>query len=308
MIARLVDAHHHLWNLDALRYPWLEARGVRRFFGDPSAIQANYLPADLRADAENLPLVASVHVQVGVAPGAELAETTWLHAQAQRTGLPSVIVSYCDLAAVDAQTCLDRQQTFARVRAIRQIVGREPSDDLRTGCARVLDDLTWRANMRSLSARGLAFDLQLTPVQHKKIAAILAAMPELAVAICHCGSPCDQSRAGLASWREGMQRLAELPRSVCKISGFGMFDPNWTRASIQPIVETCVELFGAHRCMFGSNFPVEKLAHGYRSLFAEVAAITAILTSAEREEIFSGTAIRFYRIEASAFAPSSKNC
>ena len=60
--------------------------------------------------------------------------------------------------------------------------------------------------------------------------------------------------------------------------------------------------------MFGSNFPVEKLAHGYRSLFAEVAAITAILTSAEREEIFSGTAIRFYRIEASAFAPSSKNC
>ena len=65
----IVDAHHHLWDLDAVRYPWLMARGVRRFFGDPTPIQKNYLVSDLRADAGDYVIDASVHTQVGVAPG-----------------------------------------------------------------------------------------------------------------------------------------------------------------------------------------------------------------------------------------------
>ena len=68
----IVDAHHHLWDLDACDYPWLMARGVRRFFGDPTPIQKNYLVSDLRADAGDYVIDASVHIQVGVAPGDEV--------------------------------------------------------------------------------------------------------------------------------------------------------------------------------------------------------------------------------------------
>ena len=64
----IVDAHHHLWDLEACHYPWLMARGVKRFFGDPTPIQKNYLVADLRRDAADYALDGSVHVQVGVAP------------------------------------------------------------------------------------------------------------------------------------------------------------------------------------------------------------------------------------------------
>ena len=94
---RIVDAHHHLWDLDACHYPWLTARGVTRFFGDPTPIQKDYLVADLRDDAADYELAASVHVQVGVAPGDELKETAWLQETGDDTGLPSAIVAYCEL-------------------------------------------------------------------------------------------------------------------------------------------------------------------------------------------------------------------
>ena len=83
---RIVDAHHHLWDLDAVRYPWLMARGVRRFFGDPTPIQKNYLVSDLRADADDYVIDASVHVQVGVAPGDEAVSYTHLTLPTIRRG------------------------------------------------------------------------------------------------------------------------------------------------------------------------------------------------------------------------------
>jgi len=72
---RIIDAHHHLWDLDACHYPWLMERGVIRFFGDPAPIQRNYLASELRADAANYELAGSVHIQVGVAGGDEVNES-----------------------------------------------------------------------------------------------------------------------------------------------------------------------------------------------------------------------------------------
>ena len=63
----IIDAHHHLWDLSVCHYPWLMARGKKRFFGDPTPIQKNYLPQDLRQDALGFDIVNSVHIQVGVA-------------------------------------------------------------------------------------------------------------------------------------------------------------------------------------------------------------------------------------------------
>ena len=65
---RFIDAHHHLWDLQAVHYPWLMARGEKRFFGDPTAIQKNYLVADLLAESPYKKPAASVHIQVGAAP------------------------------------------------------------------------------------------------------------------------------------------------------------------------------------------------------------------------------------------------
>lgn len=294
---RIVDAHHHLWDLQACHYPWLMARGVTRFFGDPTPIQKDYLVADLRDDATDYELAASVHVQVGVAPGEELNETAWLQKTGDETGLPSAIVAFCELDSPDAPQLLGAQLGFSRLRGVRQIIGRSDAEDAITGSGALVDDPLWRENLALLGELGLSFDLQLTPGQVTRVAEALANAPDTDVALCHCGSPWDQTKSGIESWKEGLRLLASLPNVYCKISGVGMFDHNWTSDSIRPIVESCIEIFGAERSMFGSNFPVDKLHASYSRLWRAFEEISAGFGAREQQLLFGDTARNFYRID-----------
>ena len=293
---RVIDAHHHLWDLQACQYPWLEEKGVVRFFGDPAPIQRNYLAAELQDDAADYELIGSVHVQVGVAAGDEVKESSWLDVEAGKTGLPTAVVAYCDLAAANAQQVLDEQQEFSRVRGIRQIVGRSSDEDIATGSDALLDDPVWRRNLASLRDRGLSFDLQLTPPQVERAAAVLEATPGLRVALCHCGSPWDQTPSGIQSWQNGLKKLARNADVYCKISGLSMFNHTWSEEDLRPLVESCIEIFGAERCMFGSNFPVDKLHKSWGEVWGAYEKLSVSCSEAERARLFAGTAAEFYRI------------
>lgn len=290
----IVDAHHHLWDLGECDYPWLMARGVVRFFGDPTPIQKNYLVEDLREDASDYELDASVHVQVGVAQGAELRETEWLQRIGDEHGLPHAIVAFCELDKPDAADQIAAQLAHSRVRGMRQIVGRSDEEDAVTGSGQLVDSPTWRENLELLGELGLSFDLQLTPGQVPNVVAALASAPDTQVALCHCGSPWDQTDSGLESWRDGLRLLAALPNVYCKISGLGMFDHGWKVDSIRPIVESCIEIFDAERCMFGSNFPVDKLHASYTRVWQAFEEITAGLSEQQQEQLFGDTARAFY--------------
>jgi predicted TIM-barrel fold metal-dependent hydrolase len=272
------------------------ARGVTRFFGDPTPIQKNYLVADLREDAGDYELTASVHVQVGVAPGDELTETAWLQQTGDDDGLPSAIVAFCELDSPEAPAILKAQLAHPRLRGARQIVGRSDEEDAITGSGKLIDSPVWRENLALLGELGLSFDLQLTPGQVPRVAEVLADAPDTDIALCHCGSPWDQSKPGIESWREGLRLLASLPNVYCKISGLGMFDHDWTVDSIRPIVESCIEIFGVERAMFGSNFPVDKLHASYSQVWSAYEEISAELGVQEQELLFGDTARRFYRL------------
>ena len=292
----IVDAHHHLWDLDACHYPWLMARGVKRFFGDPAPIQKNYRVGAQVVDAAGYSLESSVHIQVGVAPGDELKETEWLQSVGDDSGLPSAIVAYCELDDPAAPRHLEAQLEFSRIRGVRQIVGRSDAEDEQTGSGRIVGSTVWHENLASLAELGLSFDLQLTPPQVLNVVEALKQAPDTRIAVCHCGSPWDQTETGLAMWREGMALLASMPNVYCKISGLGMFDHDWTVDSIRPIVETCIELFGPERAMFGSNFPVDKLHASYADIFTAFEAIVSDMSEAEQAWLFGETAKSFYRI------------
>jgi predicted TIM-barrel fold metal-dependent hydrolase len=295
-VRHIIDAHHHLWDLDACRYPWLEEKGVVRFFGDPAPIQRNYLADELLQDATDYQLDGSVHIQVGVADGDEVKESQWLDQAAGVSGLPTALVAFCDLAAENAQRVLDQQQAIARVRGIRHIVGRSSAEDANTGSNSLLNNTVWIENLASLSERDLSFDLQLIPPQVDKVADILESIPGLRVALCHCGSPWDRSISGFRRWRAGLQRLARNPDVYCKISGLSMFDHDWSVADLRPVVESCIEIFGADRCMFGSNFPVDKLHKTWNEVWGAYEQITESCSAGEQDRLFAGTAREFYRI------------
>lgn len=287
-----IDAHHHLWDLKAVHYPWLMAKGETRFFGDPAAIQRDYLLEEFTASATAEGIEGSVHIQVGAESG--LDEARWIQTVAdQNPQWPLVQVAFCDLTAPNAEAQLDELQELSTVRGVRQIVGRAPGEDVSTGTNALLDNPNFARGLRGLAARGLSFDLQLLPELMEKTAKVLQLAPDTKVALCHAGSPYDRTAAGLAHWSAQLKHLSALPNVYCKLSGLGMFDHSWTAENTAAIFETVLKQFGAHRCMFGSNFPVDSLSSDYKTLKKN--HLVNIPTHMHKE-VFGQVAQKFYGI------------
>ena len=285
-----IDAHHHLWDLSAVHYPWLMAQGVERFFGNPAPIQRDYLLEEFRRDAAGIG--ASVHIQVGAEDG--WAEAQWVQRIADSAAdWPLAQVAFCDLTDPARDAKLDRLQSLPSVRGVRQIVGRAPGEDAATGTNALLDTPAFAEGLRDVGERGLSFDLQLIPELYEGMARVLDRAPDTPVALCHAGSPHDRSPAGLRAWADALRLLSERPQVICKLSGLGMFDHAWTRDSLRPVIETCLDQFGPSRCMFGSNFPVDSL---YSDYAAVLAAHAAIVPEPAQGAVFHDTAARFYNL------------
>lgn len=285
-----IDAHHHLWDLGAVHYPWLMACGETRFFGDPAPIQRDYLLPEHRRNAEGFG--ASVHIQVGAAD--PWAEALWLQSVADTNpDWPLAQVVFCDLTAPDLGMQLDRYQTLPTLRGVRQIVGRAPEEDAATGTNTLLNDPRFFDGLREVAQRGLSFDLQLIPELYEAMARVLDKAPDTRIALCHAGSPHDRSPAGLAAWARALRVLSDRPNVACKLSGLGMFDHDWTTSSIRPIVETVLDQFGPTRLMFGSNFPVDSLYSNFADL---IATYDRLLPDAMKPAVFQNTAKTFYAL------------
>jgi predicted TIM-barrel fold metal-dependent hydrolase len=286
-----IDAHHHLWDLNAVHYPWLMARGAKRFFGDPTLIQRDYLLEEFRAEAEPHGFTGSVHIQVGAEDG--LAEAQWVQSVADaHPDWPMMQVVECDLTAPDLGDKLDAFQRLSSVRGVRQIVGRAPEEDAATGTNQLLANPAFAVGLQNLGRRGLSFDLQLIPELMASAARVISMAPDTQIAVCHAGSPYDRSQEGLGAWSDYLRHLSDLPNVHCKLSGLGMFDQNWTTESIRPIVETCLDQFGTDRLFFGSNFPVDKLRSTYRGICN---AFQTILPETHHDAVFGRNASKFYR-------------
>src|SRR5512141_3105154 len=155
-LARVVDAHHHLWDLSANYYPWLTDRVGPRMYGDYSAIRRNYLADDFRRDIGTIPVVKSVHVQAEHDHADPVRETRWLQSQAERDGFPHAIVAYAALSAAQAEVeaTLDAHCVSPNVRGIRQMVHEVLVSEMGHGIDYLADE-RWRRNLRLLAARDL---------------------------------------------------------------------------------------------------------------------------------------------------------
>lgn len=279
-----------------MRHTWLAEKGVVRFFGDPEPIQKNYHVPDFKTDIDGLQIAKSVHIQCGVAEDDAVKETVWVQAQSESYGLANAIVAFCDLTQQTAQDNLDAHQACPNMRGVRQIVGRSAAEDAKNGTNALLESPKFREGLKSLVNRELSFDLQLTPPLLKVSSKVFKSIEDLPVAICHAGSPSDFSKEGLRDWQSGLKDFSEHGNVICKISGFGMFDHNWTLETIREKVLRVIDIFGPDRVAFGSNFPVDKLYATYVETFSAYLMLTADFSDSEREDMFAGVAERFYQI------------
>ena len=160
-----------------------------------------------------------------------------------------------------------------------------------------MSDPRWRAGYAQLARHGLRFDLQ-TPWWHLHEALRLAAdFPDTPIILNHTGLPADRSALGLDGWKRAMAAFATCPNVVVKISGLGQAGAPWTVQANGDIVRTVIDLFGAERCMFASNFPVDSLCASFATIFNGFRAIVGDFSAHEQSALFRHNAIRTYAME-----------
>ncbi len=111
-----------------------------------------------------------------------------------------------------------------------------------------------------------------------------------------CGIGITNSQSFGATIQDAVREYAAKPNLTVKISALGMFDRDWTVDSVCPFVLETIEMFGVDRCMFASNFPVDKLMRPYDTLWDAYKEIVADFSDDERTKLFHGNAVRAYRL------------
>lgn len=268
-----------------------------RIFGDYAAIRRDYLVDEYMADARPHGVVKSVYVQVNVAPSDEVEEVAWVQSVGDAHGFPHAIIGYADLSAPDIADTLDRERTHPNLRGVRQQLHWHDNPLYRYAPrADVMNDAAFRNGMKAVAERGLVFELQVFSSQMREAARLAQDFPEVTFILLHAGMAEDRSPAGWERWQNGMRLLAACPNVCVKLSGLGTFTRSCSIDAWQPIIEHTLGFFGPARCVFGSNFPIEKLWTSYGQIVSVTRACLKGLSPAEQRAVFHDNAQRLYHL------------
>lgn len=282
----IVDPHQHFWDLGRNYHPWLCDPEPPPFrYGDTRPLRRDYLPSDYRRDAGAHEIVMTVHMEAEFDPARPVAETEWLEEIAAAHGLPTACVAQAWLDREDAADVLAAQATRPLVRGIRH----KPAPGQMASAA-------WRRGYARLAAHGLSFDLQAPWSYLAEAADLATAFPATPIIINHTGLPADRSEAGLAGWRRALRTVAECRNVALKISGLGLSGRKWTLAENGPVIRDAIEIFGSARCMFASNFPVDRLCATFDEIYIGFRRAVADLPPAQQRALFHDNAVRIYRL------------
>jgi len=291
----VVDAHHHIWR--QADQPWLNGPTVPRIFGTYDSIKRDYPAEEFIADLEGTGVVKSVYVQTNWAPARAIEEVEWVQSEADRTGWPHAIVSFVDMQSETAPEVMEAQARHPLMRGVRQQLHWHEKELYRFASKPdMMNTAVFRQNLARLRDHGWLFELQVFSSQMAEGAALARSFPDIQFVLLHAGMLEDLSPEGRAKWREGMKRLAGEQNVATKFSGLGTFIRKNDPQHVADVVGATVELFGADRCMWGSNFPIEKIWTDYRSIVAAIRAAVAKFDPKARAAILHDTAARLYRL------------
>jgi len=297
---KIIDAHHHFWNVSSGNYPWLGEQ-AEWLWGNPLDLPHKFFPQQLieGAEAGGLDLVKTVHVQCGYNELKPEGETKFLQGLADEPGskgYPHGIVAFADISSSDLEEKLSQHCEYKNIRGIRQLLNRHKNANWNMADREYLTDESWRKNFSLLEKFDLSFDLHLYYHQIENAISLAHENSETLFILNHALIPADRDQDSIEGWRQAIDRLAVCENIVAKISGLGMCDRTWTMDSIRPFVLDMIDAFGANRCMFASNFPVDALFSDYQTVWKAYDVITADFSDSDRAGLFHQNAEKYYRI------------
>ncbi|MFZ4534466.1 MAG: amidohydrolase family protein [Alsobacter sp.] len=310
----IFDAHHHIWEQD----------------GNP------YLLDELVADLDTgHNVVGTVFIEahyghhtdgpLALRPVGETERIDRLAQEAGRRGRPGIcagIVGFADLMlGEDVVPVLEAHIAASptRLKGIRHFVSHDPAfpDGIIVKPANpgLLGTTAYRDGLRAVGRQGLSYDAMLYHRQIPELTAVARLMPDLPIVLDHYGSILGvgpfsaQPRETFEAWRQNLTALAACPNVSVKLGGMGMVicGGRWHENELppgsdelaqawRPYFETAIDLFGVERCMFESNFPVDKGMVSYPVLWNTYKRLASGFTQSEKSALFHDNACRFYRI------------
>ncbi|MYE80966.1 MAG: amidohydrolase family protein [Gammaproteobacteria bacterium] len=311
----ICDPHHHLWDHPTNRYLLHELLADTGSGHNVVSTVFMECMAMYRADGpEALRPVGETEFVNGVAA---------MSASGQYGDgrMCASIVGFVDLTLPEAGGALDAHMAASpRFRGIRHASGWDPSDAVRNSHTNptegLLGDGAFRAGFAELGKRGLTFDAWMYHHQIGELTALARAFPDQPIVLDHFGGPLGIGpyagrRAEIfAAWKDDVAEVARCENVVAKlgglvmpINGFG-FHKRDTPATSDEIVAVTrdyylhmIDCFGPERCMFESNFPVDRQSCSYHVLYNSFKKIAAGCSAAEKAALFHDTAVRVYRVE-----------
>lgn len=292
----IIDAHHHIWRRQDLA--WLNGTMVPRIFGPYEPIRRDYPIAEYIADVTPFGVDRSVYVQTNWPLARAVDEVRWVQDTADASGWPHAIIGSADLLDDGCGAVFAEQARISPLmRGTRlQLHWHENPAYRYAPVPDQMNDPVFRRNLGRLIDLGWLFELQLFAEQMADGARLAADFPDIAFVLVHAGMLESDAPDARRRWRDGMARLAEQPNVVVKLSGQGTFSHRVDPAFIADFVQQCLTLFGSTRCMFGSNFPVEKIWTDFGPLLRAYQDALANESAPVRDDVFRETARRVYRL------------
>ena len=276
----IVDAHHHLWNLDREERPWMT--------DDLAAIRRTFEPVDLEPLLAQAGILATVLVQSACTD----SDTDYLFERASETSWIGAVIAWIDLLSPErTRRRLDELALQPKLRGFRHLIHDEP-------------DAHWilqepvLASLALLEERRLILELPCVFPRHLgDVPELASSFPGLTIVIDHLAKPplratgCDGGRPSCAP----QQRI---PNVATKISGLNtlLATDDWGAADLREAVDVAVDAFGPDRLVCGSDWPVALLNGSYEQVWRETVRVVEDVAPTDAERLLAGTALRLYGI------------
>lgn len=273
-----IDSHQHFWKFDAVRDSWIDE--------NMSVIKHDFMPEDLEPLLQEYGFDGCITVQSDQSEG----ENVFQLANADRHDFIKGVVGWVDLQRADIEERLSDYKKFNKLKGFRHILQGERERDFMLRPA-------FLNGVKLLNKFDFSYDILIFPDQLAYISNFVAQFPEQRFVIDHLAKP-NIKIDDFHDWEKGLKHVAQFENVVCKVSGMVTEADwkNWKQNDFTKYLDVAVEAFGMDRLLYGSDWPVCKLAADYGLVYQIVKKYFSDFSEYEQQLFWGGNAQKLYRI------------
>jgi L-fuconolactonase len=273
-----IDSHQHFWTYEPVRDSWIT--------DDMAILQDDFMPEHLQTILEYYGFQGSVVVQASQT----LSENLFQLKNAEGYPFIRATVGWIDFLSDDLNEQLEEYQNFDKLKGFRHILQAEQDRG-------IMLSSEYLKGFTLLNALDYTYDVLVLPDQLKYLPELFKAFPNQRFVLDHLGKP-DVKNQDILEWSKDIKAISAFENVWCKVSGLVTEANlrNWKNDDFSPYLEVIFENFGSDKVMFGSDWPVCRLAATYGQTLDIMENYLAPYSKNEKELFWGGNAIKFYNL------------